>query len=65
MPTGILFPFQPSFKNEEKEGVKKLGSTVRIKERRRNGMVSSLLKIYGAWEEGREGREGKEGAANS
>lgn len=58
IPTGILFPFQPYFKTEEKEGVKKLSSSVRIKEKRRNGMVGSPLQTYGAWEGGWEG--GKE-----
>lgn len=53
MPIGILFCLQPSFKNEEKEGVQKLGSTIRIKESRRNGVVGRPLKTFGAWE-GRE-----------
>lgn len=47
MPTGILLLFQPYFKNKEKEGVQNIGSTVRIKERRRNGMVGGPLKKCG------------------
>lgn len=57
MPIGILFCFQPSFKNDKKERVQKLGSTIRIKESRRNEMVGRPLKKFGAWGRSDEGKE--------